>query len=918
MAFATGQYIRSGQGSKGTGNRSRNFHTKNHPSMRAHGAVGDIKHSRPMIAGNPNLEMSQDISQLSMDSSLRTNSQSSQFLHVPLGQPSASTGSYNSHNRSSTSSMNEHMQHCRFQNESYPSSGFPNGRDMSIMSVSKSSRGAIRSARPSLLGGLKLASFRVKNKEKKTRFADTNIAQDADGRYEMSQNSNNDSSWNSTFISNGSQHTTQSGRRIHHNKPFGYFPQNSQKQSQHRQQRHRIVKSQHFLPNFDNNRTYIHRESQHVRVLRGSASRSMSKSQHSSTSVTSVDPIFAKTATPRKKLDVPYPPIGLHERLDPTKTKFEDLTNRQDQIRNEQHGRQQQLYGCSLDTNTASLRSNNGLERGSCDPEVACRLQHDKDDNNGNTKTSTIDVAEGQTPKRRGRNSDKEILPHDSSSRESKAKPSSTLRSTNGPSTSIAFSNEQNERSGMSSHDTENISVKSKGNNQQERHYEVCEAEHFDSRKDNMDIFKTRLQKLMDEMECEAKTKIQNISHTITSAAELRLDEKTKAIQESLTHKFDEKANVLHEATQSNLGLLDQKRSDTEKSLENLFESKSTKLDDLASESVKKLEACTESNLSKLSKYTETWLADHCSAIANRLKPYLFLSTEKNTSKQKDSRTVINCSPNVQESTKKPHSVLAYVNNDGLKRDISTQLGVSLKKDSVDNSISSVGGEASQTQGSKSSTHKVPVKSLRRSKRTKQRQNVNNNTNKRQTLVANMTPPRNDQKIDRESITLLQKKSNNATKGDLPLAVTTNGTALCVTPTAGNSEFAKKSTHSVNNESTSKSKEFNHPSTKRRKRRRVLRSPLSAKRSQDSCDSSRGSVPSEVVAAHDIQLSPLEDTDLLIFSKTKDHSRTTTHRFTPTLKPLLMAGKKRHKNAMLTYQKRKKIFDVTEHDGFKF
>jgi hypothetical protein len=892
--------------------------------MRPFGALAAVNHPRPIVAGNPNVEMSQ-ISQLSMDSSLRTNSQSSNFVDVPLGQPSASMGSYsNSHSRSSASSADEQLRRCCYLNEGQSSSYFPNDSKRTTMCGHKSLRGVIRKAHSALLGGPIKSSLRAKKKEKlkKTRFAGIGDTRGVVGRNTMSQGSYNISSSLSSSRSCGSQCTARSGCRVQVQHPattisteYGQVVSHLGSSPYHPQRRHQhqhMEASNNCHQDFEERLDHSCRGSEHLRVLRSSDSRDRSggKKQQRSPSIALLDPVFAKTATPRKKLDIPYPPLHFQpQRRHPLRIQ------RQEQL---------QVYESGIDTKNATLKPGIETERGCCDEEEMCTPPNNKVENDSAGRTSNIngDDKRDANPQEI-KNDEEQTLSHDSVSGPGVVRdPFSTYGGASGANDSENFSSEQTVRKRRTSSTSNTVPLNSEEKIQQERQSKVSEPENFDARaKEDMKEFKTRLQKLMCDMECEAKATFQKVALTISSATESKLEQKAKTIQEAMKSELGE-----------NLDLLDQKEGDAKKAIENLLESKTKKLKEIASASVEKLEVCTESGLTKLLNFTETWLRDSCNTIANRLKPYLFSSSETGITKHKDSNIVSGRVTDVQQSRNERHSVVASTDNDRLKIKSSIQLGPSPNKYSVENSSTSIEGEVSITQGSESRVSqrirvdKVSVRPLRRSKRTRMCSYMKGSINidKKHAPFANMTTPTNDKKRSRESLPDFshgKEKPMKNSGGILLLTVTNNDQALCVTPTAGNSQSLKKTTINFNKECKIETNESDNLQSKRRKRRKTRRSPLTSKRSKTQCDSSRGSVPSEVVAFDDVHLSPLEYPDMLPFAKFKRHPNDTVSgatRATFASKHSQSLGKKRRNVVSRTYKKREKIFDVTDNNIFNF
>ena len=281
---------------------------------RKRGALSNISHSRPIVAGNPNVEMSQ-ISQLSMDSSLRTYSQSSNFVDVPLGQPSASSGSHNSHSHSSFSSVDEQLRHSSYPDKPFYLSEYPN-------SWTRSSMGAqlpdvIGKARSSLRMGSIESSFRAKKREKakKTRFASFGDTPSVIDRLKRNRYLHNAPSSNSSSRSCGSHCTTQSGHRVQTQHPTTttcgeVASRSSPYHPQKQPQKDHIEISNHSVHDHDldvNSRAP-------KQINRNFRRNNNSKTQQHTSSNALLNYIFAKTATPRKKLNIRYPSLQVQPR----------------------------------------------------------------------------------------------------------------------------------------------------------------------------------------------------------------------------------------------------------------------------------------------------------------------------------------------------------------------------------------------------------------------------------------------------------------------------------------------------------------------------------------------------------------------------------------------------------------------------
>jgi len=165
-------------------------------------------------------------------------------------------------------------------------------------------------------------------------------------------------------------------------------------------------------------------------------------------------------------------------------------------------------------------------------------------------------------------------------------------------------------------------------------------------------------------------------------------------------------------------------------------------------------------------------------------------------------------------------------------------------------------------------------------------------------------------------------KSANSTKASRPLTVPRKREkALCVTPTEGNSQSLVKRTkpNQSSNHSKVESNRLKPLLTKHRKRKKE-QSPLIKKRSKVQSDDSQRSVPSEILAFDDVQLSPLDSPNLFLFPKSKQQSKFTTSGSRSSSKSFQSFGRKKRKIAPRTYGgRKKKTFDVMDSDDiFRF
>ena len=459
-------------------------------------------------------------------------------------------------------------------------------------------------------------------------------------------------------------------------------------------------------------------------------------------------------------------------------------------------------------------------------------------------------------------------------------------------------------------------------------------------RKEDEADLRIRLQKVLCDIESEAKDKLQKLTHDIVTATESKLDQRAEQIQEKIKFELNENASAILEETQMNLNkktevietsiqnALNQKQVEVEKKMEKFLDSKTTGLKEVASASLAKIEVCTDNCLAKLSNFTEMWLTNSCNVIANRLRPFLFPSSECVVNRDNHCDTVIGQATDVHRDRSTGNSLFASTNSDRLKRKLSTQLDPSVQKSSF------IDGEVSTTQDSKtkasrrSRVEKLPSRPLRRSKRTKSDKNLKhcNDMNKRHHQLANRMSPNHSKKESLESplpVKNKEMKIPESTEGMIPLTCTNNGKALCVTPTVGNSqprnkvELADKPTSCNYKEVKDEPKTICPPESSHRKRRNTRR-PSTMKPSETESHSSKTSVPFEVFTFNAFQLSPLEDPDLLPLCGIKRHSKTVGSGSCSVSKKFLLSGKRRRNAVSRTYKRRKNCFDVTDNCTFNF
>lgn len=395
------------------------------------------------------------------------------------------------------------------------------------------------------------------------------------------------------------------------------------------------------------------------------------------------------------------------------------------------------------------------------------------------------------------------------------------------------------------------------------------------------------------------------------------LSEAKAAVQEELKAKLGEGVTAIQEASKSNLDMIGQKRDEAEKAIESLHESTKTQLEEAACVSLQKVEACTETSLSKLKKFTETWLSTSYNAIANRFKPYLASSTEIEAENiQNDSigfRT-----PIVQERRGTSGPEVSSTGKNRLKRKALAPLDDSSTTDQAEKTSSSGDGGRSPAQHSGRSTQsgslgETSTRPLRRSKRMKQQkerkdQKCEGNTSGH-TTISTTVPRADKQQKTRLSTATSHAKTKVAqqSKTSLPLKVVKSAKTLCVTPTEATSRSMKKQRTKPTSGSKKSQSEINKlkPLRSKRRKRHKTPSPLSKKRAKPSCQSSQRSVPSEVeLTFNDVQLSPLEGPNLYSFPSTK-----------PTPKSIQPLERKKRTPPRTYGRKKKAFFDILDNTG---
>ncbi len=821
-----------------------------------------------IIARYPNIEMSQT-SQLSMDSYLK--SQPAPFADSTARQPSTST-------RSSSSTTREHRQQCCYhQNDPSSSCDYGGDREGTHNYLQQYSQSSLSES------SVKSAS-RKKNRinMNKTCFARVDHEKENLGRgqgsFPTSRSSSSARLVGSHYMSHDAyQLQTRNSiarRRSMNSGSSSCNPQKLRRQDSHFSRRGNSERA--LLLKCDEQRK-----------------RSPNK-QKISPSVPILGPIFAKIATSRKALEIPYPPIK-------SQPQDQDLSS----FRQSEEGR---LFG----SGTAAKNNNMCLKKESVPEQGKITSKSQSDRTSGASERFSNDVAQF-------------VLLLNSQS--------TTNDGGSNTSASGYHSNILAQRNTMeSSSNDESVPYQSERNIRQENHRIAVKLGDLSTLEESMGAFEMRLRKLFSDMEREATANFHKVSQTITGVSKSKLVEKAKALQEVMKVEIDEKANAIQEATQSNLKLLGQEKDRAEKAIKTLVASKTRNVKEAASVSVQNIRACTESGLAKLKRFTESWFGNNCRAVASRLKPFLRLSPESNTSSHENFDIGDGPDSNIHQRETKGHSVVESPGSNQMRKNSLTPFDESPKDGPDEKLSSSLKVEITPTQDFKniSAGKRIDmalIRPLRTSKRTKQPTKPKGDTNLDGigNDLANVTTPTNDNNDSRKLSSISSRERIKFAKGKegIPhLTVAMNDNALCVTPIEGNirSKMKKSNPTPISHKFNVKPKRIEPLRSKRRKRTKP-QTPLKTKRVRvESYIKGGGSVPSEVFAFDDINLSPLQSqsTDLVASNNNKKNPKRAAYGFRSASKSRAMLAKKRKSTKLQTYNKRKKTFDVTDDDIFSF
>jgi hypothetical protein len=666
-------------------------------------------HPAPMQNNNNYNEMSQ-ISQLSMDSSFgKSQSQSTatngnNFVDgIPLRQPSASM-TMTSH---SSASSSRHQQRYLYQpNENHaPSFDFHNGGNMSTTNSSNCIQNNKNNDASSSGDHQIKSSLQKKKKTKmqKTRFSNAVDHGGVGGdTHSMSQGSYSSSYASSASASHSASKSLNGSHRSHHSgngRPVATnttYDHNQARKQQQQQQHIAILNNRGGI----GGRSLLTRSgADHSRLL---LTRECRNNQRSSPIPLLQDPTFAKAATPRKRCNVPYPPLD-------SELKHQHELLLQQQLHLKQQQQQQQIHEHRVGITTATMASSNMAEERDQESYTSRRNEEkdEKDadnDNNLHDTGSTGNTNQHHHGHRRKEN--EKYMALLDSTRETKVDPTTTTDSNDGD-VSGRFSSHQHTSVASANTTDSLVSV------EQKRQRLLSEVESLEVRKkQDMEEIENRIvmeiQKQLEEKKLELFTQMQSKVETATSDAEGKLNQKVKAILEVTTSK------------------LDQKHDDIEK-----------KITATASTILEKLEVSVEEGCAKLSNFTETLINNIRPILNASLSSLHFSSSSSSSSSEKVTPKKIDATigPVVDEQQHKKMRRLEDASLDrGRLEDASAgriSSGRSQKKDTVENSSSSTifEGAVSLTQGSRQSgVDKASVRS-RRSKRERKDDNgvVENN-----------------------------------------------------------------------------------------------------------------------------------------------------------------------------------------------
>ena len=666
-------------------------------------------HPAPMQNNNNFNEMSQ-ISQLSMDSSFGNSQSQSTVTNgnnfvdgIPLRQPSASM-TMTSHSSASSSG---HQQRYLYQpNKNHvPSFDFHNGGNMGTTNSSNciqknSSNNVLSSGDHQIKSSLQK---KKKTKRQKTRFSNAVDHSDGgSGTHSMSQGSYSPSYASSTSTSHSASKSSNGSHRSHHSgngrqvaTNTTYDHHQARKQQQQQQQQH--IATLNNRGGIGGRSLLTRSGTNYSRVL---LTRECRNNQRSSPIPLLQDPTFAKAATPRKRCNVPYPPLESE-----LKHQHELLLQQQQHLKQQQQ-QQQQIHEHRVGITTATMASSNMAEERDQESYTSRRNEEkdekDVDNDNNLHDTGSTGNTNQHHHGHRGKENEKHLALLDSTI-ETKVDPTTTTDSNDGD-VSGRFSSHQHTTAAGANTTDSLVSV------ERTRQRLLSEVECLEVRKkQDMEEIENRLvmeiQKQLEEKKLELFTQMQSKVETATSDAEGKLNQKAIAILEVTTSK------------------LDQKHDDIEK-----------KMTATASTLLEKLEVSIEEGCAKISNFTGT-LINNIKPILNASLSSLHFSSSSSSEKETPKKRDAAIGPVVGEQQRRKKRRFEDASLDrGRLEDTSTSRespGRSQKKDTVANSSSSTifEGAVSLTQGSRQSgVDKASVRS-RRSKRERKDDNgaVENN-----------------------------------------------------------------------------------------------------------------------------------------------------------------------------------------------
>jgi len=240
----------------------------------------------------------------------------------------------------------------------------------------------------------------------------------------------------------------------------------------------------------------------------------------------------------------------------------------------------------------------------------------------------------------------------------------------------------------------------------------------------------------------------------------------------------------------------------------------------------------------------------------------------------------------------------------------------------------------SLTQASRSkSSHNsrkdnAQLRPLRRSKRTRQSSitMVGNGTDNYTLATNGKRMKKSKENIRKNDDSYLNGKHRDTEpKIDLPLSIAIDDKLLCVTPTGGVSELKQESLRKK--KSRKQKRSFADPDnssalpTRKDMQKCAHVLPRRSTGRKTHSELNGISMPEEIIAYGNCNLSPLEDPKIMIFGKTKRPRCGLRSDVTHTCKSKIFSSNgrtKRRKIGPRTYTRRERKFDVTEKDNFSF